>query len=355
MATQDLPVDVAEGAAEASAPPVRKDAVEAAGVFPPTGAAGPPDVAREGAAQPAHVLGREGSADAVARSPADAKGDFVRPSEGVARLPAEPDRGLVARAFHVAARARDATRAGASAWERGGLVEVGRVALDAAYWRFHPRVRRWTAELPRQRALDEAFDRRFGVDTAGEVPLSAVGIAGADIERGHGQYRPVWSDAFHEALRTVNADFRRFMFVDYGSGKGKALFLAAAYPFEEIVGIEFAQPLHDVAVRNIAKYHDPDQRCRRIRSECIDALAFRPPPVPLVCFFFNPFDEATMTVVLDRLHASVRDVPRDVFVLYCNMRDVSEHAAMFRRRRYLKPVSTQLRHCVFRVQRDAAR
>ena len=264
----------------------------------------------------------------------------------------EADRGLFARASHLASRARDAARAGTSAWQRGGVVEVGCVALDAAYWRFHPSVRRWAAELPRQRTLDEAFDRRFGVDTAGEIPLSDVGIADADIERGHGQYRPVWSDAFHEALRTVHADFRRFTFIDYGSGKGKALFLAAAYPFEEIVGIEFARPLHEIAARNIATYDDPDRRCRRIRSECVDALAFKPPPVPLVCFFFNPFDDATMTAVLDRLRASVRDVPRDVFIVYSNMRNVSEHAAMFRRRPYLRPVSSRLRHCVFQVEGD---
>jgi hypothetical protein len=229
-----------------------------------------------------------------------------------------------------------------------------RVAIDAAYWRFHPRVRRWAAELPRQRALDQAFDRRYGVDTASEVALAEVGIAGADIERGHGQYRPVWSDAFHEAMRSVHVDFRQFTFVDYGSGKGKALFLASAYPFVEIVGIEFAQPLHEIALRNIAKYDDPQQQCRRIRSECVDALAFRPPPAPLVCFFFNPFDEATMTVVLDRLRASVRDVPRDVFVVYSNMRDVSEHAAMFRSRPYLTPISTRPRHCIFRVEGHSA-
>lgn len=259
-------------------------------------------------------------------------------------------RGVFARASHLATRVRDAARGSAAAWKRGGVVELGRVALDAAYWRFHPSVRRWAAELPRQLAIDEAFDRRFGVDTAGEVPLSAVGVAGADIERGHGQYRPVWSEVFHEAIGTVGPDFERFTFVDYGSGKGKALLLAAAYPFEEILGIEFAQPLHAIAERNIAKYDDPAQRCRRIRSQCVDALVFQPPPVPLVCFFFNPFDDATMTAVFDRLHASVREVPRDVVIVYSNMRSVAEHAAMFRRLPYLTPLSTRLRYRTFRLQ-----
>ena len=66
---------------------------------------------------------------------------------------------------------------------------------------FHPRVRRWRAELPRQQAIDDAFDLRFGVDTAGEVQLSDAGMDGDAVKRGHGLCRPVWTEVFHEALR----------------------------------------------------------------------------------------------------------------------------------------------------------
>lgn len=224
-----------------------------------------------------------------------------------------------------------------------------RLVADQAYWRFHPRVRRWRAELPRQQAIDEEFDRRFGTDTAGEVQLSDVGMAGEDIKRGHGLYRPVWAQVFHDAVRELPIAIERFTFLDYGSGKGKALLLASDYPFESIVGIEFAPPLHAVAEENLRRYSNPGRRCTDVRSEWADALKFEPPARPLVCFFFNPFDDATMDAVVERLVDSVRRTPREVFLLYCNMRDVEEHKAAFHARRGLRLVIERAKYLTYLV------
>lgn len=224
----------------------------------------------------------------------------------------------------------------------------------AAYWRLHPRVRRWAAELPRQRQIDEAFDRRFGVDTAGEVPLTQVGMSGPEARRGHGVYRPVWAHVFHEAIRRLPIDFGRFTFVDYGSGKGKALLLASDYPFEEIIGVEFARPLHDVAARNLERYSSPAQRCRALRSQCADAVHFEPLPHPLVCFFFNPFDQDVMRAVLDRISESARRQPRDIFLVYANMRNVREGSHLFRGRRDLALVCDDPRYLIHRHRDGAA-
>jgi hypothetical protein len=226
--------------------------------------------------------------------------------------------------------------------------------FEAAYWRFHPRVRRWAEELPRQRRIDEAFDRRFGVDTAGELPLTQLGMSGAEARRGHGVYRPTWTHVFREALDKLPIDLDRFTFVDYGSGKGKALLLASDYPFEEIVGVEFARPLHEIAARNIERYSSPAQRCRALRSECADALHFEPPLRPLVCFLFNPFDEATTGAVLDRVGESVRQRPRDVFLVYANMRNVREGAHLFRGRRDLVRVAEDPRYLIYRYRDGGA-
>jgi len=255
----------------------------------------------------------------------------------------------VSKVSRLLSRASDARRACASAYRSGGLGEVRRLVSRSAYWRFHPRVRRWATELPLQQQIDEDFDRAFGLDTAGEIALSEVGIAASDVERGHARYRPVWTRVLSEALRRIPDNLEGFTFVDYGSGKGKALLLASDYPFEEIIGIEFARPLHDIATSNIEKYSNATQRCRSLRSECVDALVFVPPERPLVCFFFNPFDEATMAAVLDRLRDSVRRRPRAVYVVYTNMRDVREHARFFRARRELSPVARHPQYMVFAV------
>jgi len=162
-------------------------------------------------------------------------------------------------------------------------------------------------------------------------------------------YRPVWTHVFHEAMGSLPVFLERFTFVDYGSGKGKALLLASEHPFQEVIGVEFARPLQEIAARNLRLYASPSQRCRLLRSECDDALHFVPPPRPLVCFFFNPFDDATTDAVIARLADSVRRDPRDVFVVYCNMRDVKEHWPAFRRRDGLELVAEHSRYLTFRV------
>jgi hypothetical protein len=229
------------------------------------------------------------------------------------------------------------------------LGELWRLASNAAYWRLHPRVRRWAAEMPNQQRIDEAFDSRFGVETAGDVPLSDVGITGPDLERGHGHYRPVWTHVLREALEQVPGDLRRFTFVDYGSGKGKALLLASDYPFEEILGVEFARPLHAVAVRNIGRYSSASQRCHRLQSVCSDALEFLPPERPLVCFFFNPFDDATMAGVLQRFREAHQRNARDIYVIYANMRDVRENERALRARAFLSVVVRHPQYLIFKV------
>jgi hypothetical protein len=253
------------------------------------------------------------------------------------------------RLSRIVVRASDAARACESAWRNGGVREVWRLASGAVYWRYNPKVRRWAMELPAQQQIDEDFDRRFGVDTAGEVPLAQVGITGPDVQRGHAQYRPVWTSVFHEALGRLHVDFQRFTFLDYGSGKGKALLLASAYPFREIIGIEFARPLHETAARNVERYSAATQRCRALRSECVDALHFEPPSGPLVCFFFNPFDEATMAGVLERLSDSVRRDPREVLIVYCNMRSVRENGGTLRAKACLSLLAQHAQYLLFRV------
>ncbi len=251
---------------------------------------------------------------------------------------------------HLFTRAAQALRAAKNAYREGGVVAVERLASDAAYWRFSPRVRRWARELPRQEAADRAFDAYYGTETAGEELLQNLGIAAGDVARGNGRYRPVWADVFHQALAALGLDCERFTFVDYGSGKGKALLLASDYPFEEIIGIEYSPELQRIAERNIERYRGREQRCYQLRSICADALRFEPPNKPLVCFFFNPFDDDTMRAVLERLGESARSSRREIYLVYTNMRNVREHEDVLIEHEDLVLLSREERYLVFALQ-----
>ncbi len=47
-------------------------------------------------------------------------------------------------------------------------------------------------------------------------------------------------------------------------------------------------------------------------------MQYDPPDDPLVCFFFNPFDDRILQAVLDRLVRSVEARPRDLWIAYVN-------------------------------------
>jgi SAM-dependent methyltransferase len=109
---------------------------------------------------------------------------------------------------------------------------------------------------------------------------------------------------------------RAFTFIDVGSGKGRALLMAANYGFKRIIGVEFMPELHRVAQANIARCASERQQCRQIESICLDARDFQFPMEPLVLYLFNPFSEPTFAAVLENLRSSVEQAPRPVYVAY---------------------------------------
>jgi hypothetical protein len=198
----------------------------------------------------------------------------------------------------------------------------------------------------RQAVVNSRFDAEHGTDTGAEVPLAEAGVPADQAAGGNTVYRAVWESVFHDALRALPTDVTGFTFLDYGSGKGKALLMASDYPFRRIVGIEYAPLLHQTALRNIATYRSPTQRCHDIVALEQNVLGFEPPDGPLVCFFFNPFDAATLRATLYRLRAAAQHPARPVYVIYVNLRDVAEMAAVFDGMGFFIPVARTRRHLI---------
>src|SRR6185369_13533800 len=106
------------------------------------------------------------------------------------------------------------------------------------------------------------------------------------------------------------ADFSDFIFVDLGSGKGRALLLASEYPLREIVGVEVQPELHRIAQDNVARFNSSARKCNRITSLCMDAREFVFPDDPLVVYLFNPFPDYVLEIVLRNLRESLEKYPR---------------------------------------------
>ena len=122
-----------------------------------------------------------------------------------------------------------------------------------------------------------------------------------------------------DALRQqTHSDFRDFVFIDLGSGKGRTLLMASDYPFRRIMGVELLPALHQAAQENISKYRSESQKCFALESICGDATESSFPAEPTVLYLFNPFPEAGLRRMIANLEQSLLTHPRTVFVLYHN-------------------------------------
>lgn len=161
---------------------------------------------------------------------------------------------------------------------------------------------------------DDDFDRRYGVDTAGVIPQADL-----DVERDswvHGSAYVATSPVdFAAVLAPFSLAPERSSFVDLGCGKGRVLLMAAALPFERIIGVEYSPALSEIARANLDRYRGP-RKARRIEVHTGDAGEYDFPSGDLVVFMYHPFDEVVMARVLAQLSASLRAAPRRALVLY---------------------------------------
>ena len=129
-------------------------------------------------------------------------------------------------------------------------------------------------------------------------------------------YAPVPIRCGASILAGLNIRYENFVFVDFGAGKGRMLFLAAEFPFRQIIGVEYSADLHATLARNLHTYRNPAQRCGDLQGVLQDATQFDLPLEPLVLFFHHPFDAPVFRQVITRIERSLDEAPREILVVY---------------------------------------
>jgi SAM-dependent methyltransferase len=148
------------------------------------------------------------------------------------------------------------------------------------------------------------FDLEFGVRTSGLVAGRNL-KSGRRADRHNTAYFGVAPSVFREMIarwrrsRPV-APIDEFTFVDLGAGMGRALLLAAEFPFRAVVGVELNPTLARIGRKNMALWRAAGRARSSMRMVCRDAAEFKLPAGPCVVFLFNPFGAP----VLRRLLAS---------------------------------------------------
>ena len=118
-------------------------------------------------------------------------------------------------------------------------------------------------------------------------------------------------------LETLDLPWPDYDFIDYGSGKGRQVLVAAGLPFRRVVGIERVADLHHIAQRNVELFR-PHLRCGALELRCGDARDYVPEPRPTVFFFYNPFDRGVLDPVMATIERACDPVLPRCVVLYAN-------------------------------------
>lgn len=194
-------------------------------------------------------------------------------------------------------------------WERHALREMPGLLRKNLLHLAHPR---------RTSAAPDPFDRLYGTYTTATVEAGALGAQSANV-RWAKRYEATSAARLAETIARLPIDPEDFVFVDFGSGKGRILLAAAMQPFRRVIGVEFAPELHETALNNVALFPAALRRAP-IEPVLMDAVEFPLPACDLVCYFGNPFGPPALA----RLAAHTRSGYR-VFVVYYN----PVHAGLF--------------------------
>jgi SAM-dependent methyltransferase len=163
---------------------------------------------------------------------------------------------------------------------------------------------------------ESCFDLWHGVETRGIFYHDESVAQGNSVFAHAKHYGGTYPRSFRRYVRSLGIDYARYSFIDLGSGKGKALLLAAEYPFRRIIGVELFEPWAETARRNLASAKRFDTACDAVELVLGDAATFDYPGEPLVVYIHNSFDAVLMNVVVTTIQRSLTSAPRDLYLIY---------------------------------------
>ena len=232
--------------------------------------------------------------------------------------------------------------------DRGLVVTLGRsLLLPGHLWKEYR-----AAKSLRPNPCPSEFDQANNVDTDGDFEgwthLSDLDIPSPNWIEGR-NYAAIEPRRFERVMASLDVALEDFTFIDYGSGKGRALLLASHYPFRRIIGLEFSPQLNRIAKQNIQRYCSPQQKCANIELRDMDFVDFPLPPEPSVLFFFDPCGERVLREVIKQVEHSLRDHPRPLCVAYVAPRPEQEQ--LLRSSTFLKEThrSGEANFCIYQT------
>jgi hypothetical protein len=158
------------------------------------------------------------------------------------------------------------------------------------------------------------FDLLHGTDTGGWItwdelaastPSSFYVVASLGIA----------PSALAQAIEHLPCKLEELTFVDIGSGKGRAMIVAAQFPFRRIIGVELSSDICRIAETNIATNPEWGARTSILNQNAATVVY---PEAPLLIFMYHPFFAPVLRKVLANLERQLRRSPRETWLLYAD-------------------------------------
>jgi SAM-dependent methyltransferase len=173
-----------------------------------------------------------------------------------------------------------------------------------------------TAVYYARRASDELYVRRFGLRRPLSLTLprySPKQIGFKDTTENHvhiatGRHA---LGLFRQAMDKYVKPTRDDVLLDYGSGLGGALLLAATYPFNRIIGVEYSEEL-SAQSRDLIAMAQRRARCTKVDLVVGDVRTYRIPDDVTVIYFFAAFSGSVLDDALKMVRQSLRRAPRKI-------------------------------------------
>jgi SAM-dependent methyltransferase len=158
------------------------------------------------------------------------------------------------------------------------------------------------------------FDRRYGVQSDQWVAQADLKVVGNNQDFGGPcqPIKPLAFEAFMDQFRIPSEG----SFVDFGSGAGRALMMAALSGFRRLVGVEFATDVCAVAEQNLETFRRRTDKEFEFRILNLDASDYQVDDDDRVFFFYNPFDRPVLEPVLANIRRSYEAKPRPIHLVY---------------------------------------
>lgn len=162
---------------------------------------------------------------------------------------------------------------------------------------------------------DFIFDYKYGVETINTKMLDELDIDSPNKVHGR-YYEGTNAYLFKKAFTHIKVDVPKSCLVDFGSGKGKVMLMAAERGFRKVHGVEFSIELVETCRKNLEIFKRKTKSKTEFEVTHMDAAEYEIPPDANLLFFSNPFDETLIEKVIGNILKSLEMHPREIVVVH---------------------------------------